>query len=233
MVRQRVRIRFSKSGNLKYIGHKDLLRAFESLFRRVRLPLAMSEGFHPKIRMSSPSALALGVEGFDEVLELELNESAPPVDPDALLVDLNRSSINGLDFLSARCLGERDKKARLVLSVFEMVVPEELRALTADRIRAFTAKSAVIVEKANRKPVDVRAAVADLQFDEESGRLYAEILAQDGPEAGVRELLVALELGDQYFKTVFPSRVRCRLADEPLDDRTAMHASPPAMKGKK
>ena len=232
MVRQRVRIRFSKSGNLKYIGHKDLLRAFESLFRRVRLPLAMSNGFHPKIRMSFPSALALGVEGFDEVLELEFNESAPPVDPNALLADLNRSAIGGLAFLSARRLGEREKKARLVASVFEMTIPNELRAQTASLIHAFLAKSSVTVAKANGKSVDVRAAVADLRFCEESGFLRTVILTQDGPEAGVRELLVALELGDQYFKTIFPSRVRCHVAGEFPDEDSAMHAFPPAMKGK-
>jgi radical SAM-linked protein len=228
MVRQRVRIRFSKSGNLKYIGHKDLMRAFESLFRRVRLPLAMSNGFHPKIRMSFPSALALGVEGFDEVLELEFNESAVSVDPDALLADLNRSSINGLAFLSARRLGEQEKKARLVVSVFEMTVPEELRTQTVSRIHTFSAESSVIVEKTNGKPVDVRAAVTDLRFDEESGLLCVEILTQDGPEAGVRELLTALELDGQYFKTIFPSRVRCRLAD----DLNECAASPPVTKGK-
>jgi len=217
MVRQRVRIRFSKSGNLKYIGHKDLLRAFESLFRRVRLPLAMSNGFHPKIRMSFPSALALGVEGFDEVLELEFNESAPPVDPDALLADLNRSSINGLAFLSARRLGEQEKKAKLVATVFEMIVPEELRTVTASRVRSFSAQTSVIVNKANGKPVDVRQVVIDLRFDEASGHLQVSIATQDGPEAGVREILAALELGDQYFKTVFPNRVHCRLADDPTD----------------
>ncbi len=238
MVRQRVRIRFSKSGNLKYIGHKDLLRALESLFRRARLPLAMSNGYHPKVRMSFPSALALGVEGFDEVLELELNESAPLVDPGALLAELNRSSIEGLVFLSARRLGEQDKKARLVVSVFEVVVPEELRTAAAGRICSFSAESSVIVAKTNGKPVDVRTAVADLRYNEESGLLRAEILTQDGPEAGVRELLTALELDDQYFKTVFPTRVLCRLADEPPVDHSKadlfeeqVHASPPASKG--
>jgi radical SAM-linked protein len=193
----------------------------------------MSNGFHPKVRMSFPSALALGVEGFDEVLELEFNESAATVDPDALLADLNRSSINGLAFHSARRLGEQEKKAKLVVSVFEMVVPEELRTQAASRIHAFSAQNSVIVNKANGKPVDVRQAVADLQFNEESGLLRAEILTQDGPEAGVRELLTALELDDQYFKTVFPNRICCRLADEPTDrPEECVHASPPASKGK-
>ena len=63
-IRQRVRIRFRKSGDLRLIGHRDLVRAWERAFRRAALPLGMSEGFHPKPRMSIPAALGLGIEGL-------------------------------------------------------------------------------------------------------------------------------------------------------------------------
>src|SRR5687768_8295132 len=71
-IRQRIRIRFRKEGDLRLISHRDLLRTLERLFRRADLPLGMSEGFHPKPRMSFPSALAVGIEGTNEVMELEL-----------------------------------------------------------------------------------------------------------------------------------------------------------------
>ncbi len=221
MVRQRVRIRFSKSGNLKYIGHKDLLRFFESLFRRARLPLAMSGGYHPKIRMSFPSALALGIEGFDEVLELELTESVPVADSDALLSDLlaklNDHSIDGIAFLSAQWLSEGAKKARLFSSIFEMLVPEDFRDELNARLDAFISESSVLVEKSNGKTVDVRKAVFNLQFAKQTGQLTVEIKSQDGPEAGIRELLQALNLEQELFRTVFPRRTCCRLTDDPLD----------------
>jgi radical SAM-linked protein len=214
MVRQRVRIRFSKSGNLKYIGHKDLMRSLESLFRRARLPLAMSGGFHPKIRMSLPSALALGVEGFDEVLELEINESAELVDPNTLLTDLNRCSVKGLDFYSVRQLNERETKAKLASSTFELIVPKELRAQTVNQVSSFMSADSVIAEKSNGKCVDARAATCKLQFSQETGQLIVEILAQNGPEAGVREILQVLGLEKELFKSIFPKRIRCRLTEE-------------------
>ena len=74
MVRQRVRIRFRKQGDLRFVGHRDLVRSLERLFRRAGLALGMSQGFHPKPKMSFPSALAVGIEGLDEVMELELAE---------------------------------------------------------------------------------------------------------------------------------------------------------------
>src|SRR5687768_9350816 len=73
-IRQRIRIRFRKEGDLRLISHRDLLRTLERLFRRAELPLGMSEGFHPKPRMSFPSALAVGIAGADEVMELELSQ---------------------------------------------------------------------------------------------------------------------------------------------------------------
>ncbi|MDR0327897.1 MAG: TIGR03936 family radical SAM-associated protein [Planctomycetaceae bacterium] len=213
MPRQRVRIRFSKRGRLKFIGHKDLLRTLEALFRRARLPLAMSNGFHPKVKMSFPSALALGYESLDEVLELEMSESASPVNIDVLLADLNRQSLEGLTFLSARLLQEREKKAILLSSVFQMTVPPEWCEQTAERIESFLAETSVIVSKSTGKSVDVRSAVVQMALDNK-GELTVELRSQTGPEAGIKEVLKVLELDKELFVTLFPQRIRCRLVDE-------------------
>lgn len=210
MTRQRIRFRFSKQGRLKFIGHKDLLRTLEALFRRARLPLAMSNGFHPKVKMSFPTALALGYESLDEVLELELNESADPVEVDALLAHLNRHSLEGLTFLSAHLLQEGEKKASLASSVFQMTIPTELRKQTAERIESFLTETSAIVSKSNRKPVDVRAAIVQLVLAE-SGELTVELWTQTGPEAGIREVLTVLGLEKELFVTLFPQRICSRL----------------------
>ncbi len=76
-IRDRFRIRFAKTGLLRWIGHRDLQRLWERMLRRSGIRLSMTEGFHPKPRISFPSALALGVEGLDEVVEIELAESIP------------------------------------------------------------------------------------------------------------------------------------------------------------
>ena len=51
------------------------MRSLERLFRRAGLSLGMSEGYRPKPRMNFPLALAVGIEGRREVMELELNEA--------------------------------------------------------------------------------------------------------------------------------------------------------------
>ncbi len=217
MVRQRVRIRFSKSGRLRYIGHQDLLRTLERLFRRARLPLAMSQGFHPKAKISSPSALALGLESEDEVLDIEMDESAPQVDPVALLSTLNRCSLDGLVFREVGMLGPQQPKARLHASRFALRIPEAEAVGLTDRVAAFLAAATVVVLKSNGKPVDVRPAVLALEFEQQAGTLEAEILANKqahaGPEVGIRELIAALGLADRLFRSVFPTRTRSILAE--------------------
>ncbi len=74
VIRQRVRIRFTKQDDLRWISHRDLIRVWERLFRRAGVALSMTEGFHPKPRMNFPSALAVGIAGLDELLEVDFAE---------------------------------------------------------------------------------------------------------------------------------------------------------------
>ena len=95
MVRPRVRIRFSKQSALRLIGHRDLMRSLERLFRRAGLSLGMSEGYRPKPRMNFPLALAVGMEGRREVMELELHETPSA---DELLARLQTAGPRGAAF---------------------------------------------------------------------------------------------------------------------------------------
>ena len=50
-VRDKIRIRFRKGGDLRLLSHHDLMRSFERMLRRAALPLRNSQGFHPKPRL--------------------------------------------------------------------------------------------------------------------------------------------------------------------------------------
>ena len=212
MVRHRVQIRFSKLGNLRYIGHRDLLRAMERLLRRAQLPVSMSEGFHPKVRMSFPSALALGVAGEEEVVELDLTE---PVASEEVLQKLNGASYTGLAFLSAIPVHGGRKKAAYIASIFEMTIPCELVEITAQKLAEFLEESSVMVVKHNGKTVDARAAVNSMTLD--GNRLQMELAATAGADAGFREVIDVLELREQLFRTIFPIRTKVLLCDQHRD----------------
>ncbi len=68
----RVRLFFSKSGPMCFMGHLDLLRVIPRMLRRAGVEVAFSRGFTPTPRMSFGPALALGVAAREEVAELDL-----------------------------------------------------------------------------------------------------------------------------------------------------------------
>ncbi|MBR5626745.1 MAG: TIGR03936 family radical SAM-associated protein, partial [Thermoguttaceae bacterium] len=210
MVRQRVRIHFKKTGNLCFIGHRDLLQTMERLFCRAHLPIAMSEGFHPKPRVSYLSALSLGFSGEDEVLELILTEE---IDPDELLSRLNRASLPGLEFCRVVPLPEGAAKSKVAFFIYGMQLPQEYRTEVLRRIQEFMRADSVPVKKSNGKIVDVRLPVSTLCLDENNW-LRMSIAAQNGPEAGVREILICLGLEKELFRSVFPIRERLVLQNE-------------------
>jgi len=190
MVRQRARIRFGKQGNLRLIGHRDLVRSMERLFRRAGLRLAMSQGFHPKPRMSYPSALAVGIEALDEVMELELAE---PRNPQELLQQLTSRAVPGLVFRSVELLPPGTAKAQLHSATYRVPIPAERRVETADRAARLMAETSCPVRRPDQSdPIDVRPFLKELVLREGVLRMRLEVGRQRS--AGPRDVLSALGL---------------------------------------
>jgi radical SAM family uncharacterized protein/radical SAM-linked protein len=72
--RYRLRVRFGKLDELRFIGHLDLIRLFERACRRAQLPMHFSEGFHPLPKISVATALPLGMTSTAEIAEFELHQ---------------------------------------------------------------------------------------------------------------------------------------------------------------
>jgi len=87
---------YVKEGPLRFIGHNDLINTIQRTFRRAGIPVAYSEGFHPKMRMSFLPPLALGMEGRDERLEFKTHLL---LNPETGLAALKASTPDGLRFL--------------------------------------------------------------------------------------------------------------------------------------
>lgn len=63
-----IRIKFAKIGNMRFIGHLDIMRFFQKVMRKSALPVKYSEGFSPHQIMSFASPLGMGIEGLGEYL---------------------------------------------------------------------------------------------------------------------------------------------------------------------
>jgi radical SAM-linked protein len=75
---QRLRIRFSRGEEIKYISHLDLMRLWQRALNRAGLEIAYSEGFNPHPRMSLAAPLALGVTSEAELMDIVLAKWVSP-----------------------------------------------------------------------------------------------------------------------------------------------------------
>ena len=78
--RTRIRIRFSKLGKIRFTSHRDVARIWERALRRAGLPIAYTEGFSPRPKLSFGLALSTGYESYGEYLDVALRDEQDGVD---------------------------------------------------------------------------------------------------------------------------------------------------------
>ncbi|MBQ1088209.1 TIGR03936 family radical SAM-associated protein [Streptomyces sp. B93] len=159
---QRIRLRYTKRGRLRFTSHRDFQRAFERALRRAEVPMAYSAGFTPHPKVSYANAAPTGTGSEAEYLEIALTEAR---DPEQLRVLLDESLPTGLDIIEAveaRTSGFAD---RLTASVWEL----RLDGVTAEdahrAVDAFNAAGSVEVQRLTKNGVrtfDARPAVVSL-----------------------------------------------------------------------
>ncbi|MBI3092157.1 MAG: TIGR03960 family B12-binding radical SAM protein [Candidatus Tectomicrobia bacterium] len=92
-VRQRVRLRYSKRGLMKYLSHLELQTVFHRALRRLGVPLAYSQGYNALPKLSFGPALPVGVESLEEYCDIGLKRWMAP---GLLQAALNRELPAGL-----------------------------------------------------------------------------------------------------------------------------------------
>lgn len=133
-----VRLRFTKRGPVRFISHRDVARAFERAFRVEELPLAFTEGFAPRPRVSFGLALPLGYESDAEYLDVELTERIDlPTTMAALGEGLPEGiSVTGGAFLEPRA-GSLQQEVAAVTYRVEIVAREREATLDARNVGAW------------------------------------------------------------------------------------------------
>ncbi len=208
-----LRLRFAKRGDLRLVSHHDLLRCLERMVRRAQIPLALSQGFTPRPRIVFALPLALGIEGCDEVVDLELSR---PVEPADVLIRLKQVAPAGFDWIEAQPLGAGAPAPRPVAVEYRLDVPEQRREPTRKALASLLAGTTCLVTR--RRPgghsprtIDLRPFLLTAELTEE-GTLKARLKVSPDGSARPEELLECLGLRDLLDQGVFPVRTQVELA---------------------
>ena len=94
---ERIRIKFEKTGAMRYTSHLDLQKVWIRALLRAKLPLAYTQGFHPtpKVGYAWPLPLGWGTKG--ELIDIWLDDpTGAEVEAESFIPLVNRSMPDGL-----------------------------------------------------------------------------------------------------------------------------------------
>lgn len=241
----RYRALFEKGEEVKYLSHLDLTRALPRAFRRAKIRLGYSQGYHPMPLIQYGPALGVGAVGHNELIDFD---SPDELSESAFLERMNAVLPAGFRFKSlvklavgSQSLIKGINRAEYLISLdtpeIESAVARvrsdraELSCLDRERVHeelfgSFLSREECVIErvrKDKRQRIDVRRYTKGLSLIENQNAL--SIVTEVSPNGGVRpvEIMAAVYGLTEVETTSLGSRVRrLRLFSE---DQTSDPAS--------
>ena len=166
----RVRIKFSKHGVVKFIGHLDFMRYFQKAIRRAGIDVTYSSGFSPHQVMSFASPLGVGHCSNGDYFDIEVNSHNGRQD---MMERLNLAMVPGVKVENIVALGEKagNAMASVAAAAYTLEwkegyeVPENL----TEQIARFYRQDAIMVTKQTKKStleLDLKPGIYEMQATE-------------------------------------------------------------------
>lgn len=148
----KIRIKYSKLGNLRFIGHLDVMRYFQKEIRRAGLDIKYSQGYSPHQIISFAAPLAMGITSDGEYFDAEFNSVTTSAE---MIAALNAVSVDEMRVSKCVLLPDNAKNSMSVVSASDYVVSFNDDAQGAkdilSRAEEFLGQDEIIVLKKTKK----------------------------------------------------------------------------------
>lgn len=175
----KARIKFSKCGSMRFIGHLDVMRYFQKAFRRAEIPVSYSQGFSPHQLMSFSSPLGIGLSSDAEYMDLTLDAADAP---EIMVERINAQMNEEIRVREFTVLREDAKPSMAMLAACDyMIAAKEDRTSFLERVDlpelsgSFLEQEKIeILKKTKRseKMVDIRENIYCLSADRDVFEAY-------------------------------------------------------------
>ncbi|MCG2784457.1 MAG: TIGR03936 family radical SAM-associated protein [Anaerolineae bacterium] len=194
----RIRITFAKQGALRYIGHLDLHKLWESATRRAGIALAYSQGFHPQPKIQLASALPLGFSSRCEVADMWIEDDPSTA---AALRDgdfqsrLQTCLPSGIIVSQVTQVDERvpPLQTQVIASEFEVTLLDDVDVDALTRSLSALIEADSISRERRGKTYDLKPLIENLAFSATPApSLRMRLTAREGATGRPEEVLAAL-----------------------------------------
>ena len=115
----KARLKFSKTGSMRFIGHLDVMRYFQKAFRRAGIAVSYSQGYSPHQLMSFASPLGIGLSSDAEYLDVVLEDEKQAED---FLLRINQVMNEEITVKDFTILEEEAKSSMAVLAACDYLI---------------------------------------------------------------------------------------------------------------
>ncbi len=201
--RQRMRFRFARRGEMRFLSHHETVNAIARALRRARIPVAFSHGFHPQMKLALGTALPVGVASEGEYADVLLTDI---LSSRQFAERLNAELPEGISVLAAweAPLKAASLAAGIVAQAYEITIPNAISggpAKVQTRIDRIVKSDSLTVERPSKKRVrrvDIRPLIQQLQLAEagtDETRVHLFLKDHNGVKGRPQEVVEAL-IGD-------------------------------------
>lgn len=198
----KIRIKFSKWGCMKFIGHLDMMRYFQKAIRRANIDICYSEGFSPHQIMSFAAPLGVGITSEGEYFDIEVNETLSSQDA---IAALNAVMVDGVKVEGYVKLDDHAKTAMSIVEAADYTMTlkegyenpytkEEWKQILQEKI--LDQKEFLITKKTKKseREVDLKPLVYEFKVIEEKENLSFFFKLSSGSTDNIKPELVLASL---------------------------------------
>ncbi len=169
----KVRIKFSKSGPLKFIGHLDVMRYFQKAFRRAELDVEYSQGYSPHQLMSFAAPLGVGLTSDGEYLDVSMISCEAP---DQMIQKINEVMNEYIRIEDFKLLPDNSKNAMSIVAGADYLLSLKDgydfmdNAVFEQNFTAFFKQESITITKKSKKSeniVDIKPMIYHIAFEED------------------------------------------------------------------
>lgn len=144
----KIRIKFSKQGHMKFIGHLDTMRYFQKVMRRANVDICYSEGFSPHQKMSFAAPLGVGIVSNGEYFDIEVNSTDSS---NEMIKRINEANVEGIEVLKYKLLDDNAKNCMAIIAGADYTALGLNKLLTKDDLVVYLSQPEIVVLKKTKK----------------------------------------------------------------------------------
>ena len=200
----RVRLKFSKIGRVKYVGHLDTMRLFQRAIKVAQLPVSYSQGFSPHSLVYFALPLAVGMSSEGEYMEIVMDEA---VSPREVKERLQKVMVEGITLMDAYEVEEKSTSLMSLVQGADYVISlkcPQNPEITAEYLKAQVDESSeLVVLKKGKKgiaPVDIKPLILKADFSEQEEGIQINLQVYAGSSKNLNpDLFVKALLGEKAY----------------------------------